>query len=669
MNSGSSGSIVERIIAWLRGFLGSPQGAQRDTSTRQQTGSTGQGAATSSASTDRATGDITEPLRGSTTSGTTSTSSDTTASDERQVLPDLDDSESEYAYTGSAPGTAESTASDEERTTTDHSDFEDAGGDEEPDEASYPGEGSEDGMDEIHDAVGRHEADDDDERIDTSRDRDFAARGATADNVPEPRDEDVEGVSEQDELTAFDGASSDEFTAGGYAPSPTDQGDVEAASIDIEPGTDTPQGVAREEVESEAAGDAFAQGDEAVTAPGQSDADTFTDLSTGTTEPSRSATGNELDEEQDALGTTLEFSEDEEDAFDPDAANLSAEGELGVIDKGASAATGETSTQDPYADLPDEPVAGDPDDTGRDDFSGSDYPSDRRVDPLAGDDAFAAMEPDIDEATSSAGDLETDSGDETLTGEAEATIDTGSASDAVQPAIEQEMVGTSDEHVGGEVPEFVGNMQDVDVPSGESPGDSPPARSERAAASPDAGTDTGMPAGAVRGDGTTDTPPGYPVKGNANSKIYHLPAFPSYKSTKAEFCFATEQDAIAAGYRAPGRRNRGRSDSGASPEGESGIAEASPSGIDYEEPMHEASNAKPSPSATSDESGTNVDAPVGAVAGDGSATCPPGYPIKGNASSMIYHAPGRASYNGTVPEWCFATEEDALNAGYRAPKR
>ncbi len=67
-----------------------------------------------------------------------------------------------------------------------------------------------------------------------------------------------------------------------------------------------------------------------------------------------------------------------------------------------------------------------------------------------------------------------------------------------------------------------------------------------------------MPVGAVRGDGTTDTPDGYPVKGNASSMIYHLPSFPSYKSTKAEFCFATEQDALNAGYRAPGKRNRGK---------------------------------------------------------------------------------------------------------------
>ncbi len=59
----------------------------------------------------------------------------------------------------------------------------------------------------------------------------------------------------------------------------------------------------------------------------------------------------------------------------------------------------------------------------------------------------------------------------------------------------------------------------------------------------------------------------------------------------------------------------------------------------------------------------------GAVRGDGTNTCPVDFPIKGNANSKIYHTPGRDSYENTVPEWCFATEEDAVNAGYRAPKR
>jgi trigger factor len=58
-----------------------------------------------------------------------------------------------------------------------------------------------------------------------------------------------------------------------------------------------------------------------------------------------------------------------------------------------------------------------------------------------------------------------------------------------------------------------------------------------------------------------------------------------------------------------------------------------------------------------------------AVEGDGENNVPDGYPIKGNAGSMIYHVPGGGSYENTVAEWYFATEEDAENAGFRAAKR
>jgi len=53
------------------------------------------------------------------------------------------------------------------------------------------------------------------------------------------------------------------------------------------------------------------------------------------------------------------------------------------------------------------------------------------------------------------------------------------------------------------------------------------------------------------------------------------------------------------------------------------------------------------------------------IEGDGSHDCPDGYPIKGNASSHIYHLPGEPHYDRTIPNFCFATEEDAAEAGYR----
>jgi len=53
----------------------------------------------------------------------------------------------------------------------------------------------------------------------------------------------------------------------------------------------------------------------------------------------------------------------------------------------------------------------------------------------------------------------------------------------------------------------------------------------------------------------------------------------------------------------------------------------------------------------------------------GSWNCPAWAPIKGNASSMIYHVKGGQFYDKTNPEECFRTEQAARNAGYRASKR
>ncbi|MDQ4044376.1 MAG: hypothetical protein M3173_02870 [Chloroflexota bacterium] len=57
-------------------------------------------------------------------------------------------------------------------------------------------------------------------------------------------------------------------------------------------------------------------------------------------------------------------------------------------------------------------------------------------------------------------------------------------------------------------------------------------------------------------------------------------------------------------------------------------------------------------------------APPGAIAGDGTSGCPDDYPIKALEGTKQYHSPGRATYDDIIPNWCFAREEDALNAGY-----
>ena len=48
-----------------------------------------------------------------------------------------------------------------------------------------------------------------------------------------------------------------------------------------------------------------------------------------------------------------------------------------------------------------------------------------------------------------------------------------------------------------------------------------------------------------------DCPGDHPVKGNAQSGIFHEPTSPSYRVTIPEFCFRTAADAEAAGFRAP----------------------------------------------------------------------------------------------------------------------
>ena len=48
-------------------------------------------------------------------------------------------------------------------------------------------------------------------------------------------------------------------------------------------------------------------------------------------------------------------------------------------------------------------------------------------------------------------------------------------------------------------------------------------------------------------------------------------------------------------------------------------------------------------------------------------TEPAGFPIKGNASSMLYHVPGSAFYERTTAEVWFASTDAAEKAGFQLP--
>lgn len=54
---------------------------------------------------------------------------------------------------------------------------------------------------------------------------------------------------------------------------------------------------------------------------------------------------------------------------------------------------------------------------------------------------------------------------------------------------------------------------------------------------------------AVPGDGTTECPAGFPIKGNGRSRLYHMPEGFAYARTKPEVCFRTPEAAEQAGFR------------------------------------------------------------------------------------------------------------------------
>lgn len=67
----------------------------------------------------------------------------------------------------------------------------------------------------------------------------------------------------------------------------------------------------------------------------------------------------------------------------------------------------------------------------------------------------------------------------------------------------------------------------------------------------------------VTGDGTDNVPDGFPIKGNASSKIYHPQESPNYSTTIAEIYFANGDVAEAHGYRLPKTLEKAAAEAGA----------------------------------------------------------------------------------------------------------
>ena len=98
----------------------------------------------------------------------------------------------------------------------------------------------------------------------------------------------------------------------------------------------------------------------------------------------------------------------------------------------------------------------------------------------------------------------------------------------------------------------------------------------------------------------------------------------------------------------------------AAPEG----SEAQDKALDAAETAHDAADAATEESASTDDApyGAGSHAPL-----DDADEAPAGFEIKGNADSMLYHVPGSAFYDRTVPEVWFANEEAAEAAGFSKP--
>ena len=127
------------------------------------------------------------------------------------------------------------------------------------------------------------------------------------------------------------------------------------------------------------------------------------------------------------------------------------------------------------------------------------------------------------------------------------------------------------------------------------------------------------------------------IKGNADSMLYHTTESPYHGRTTATVWFDSEASAEAAGFTRWDQRDRnaGRHDRGVDarrlaaagvPDGAYGPGSADP-------------------------------------ADDGSG--PAGYPIKGNADSMLFHTPNSVFYNVTKAEVWFDSEDAARAAGFR----
>ena len=170
--------------------------------------------------------------------------------------------------------------------------------------------------------------------------------------------------------------------------------------------------------------------------------------------------------------------------------------------------------------------------------------------------------------------------------------------------------------------------------------------------------------GALPADGKC--PPSYPIKGNATSMRYHAPGTPTYMATIAEYCFSSVEAADAAGFSSPSREKSAASTQARQDAEQVAARFSNASEARQDAERVAASFASESAKAMAIQ--TAAAAYGGALPGDGTRDCPLAYPIKGNATSMLYHEPGTPTFMATIAEYCFSSVEAARAAGFSSTK-
>jgi hypothetical protein len=171
---------------------------------------------------------------------------------------------------------------------------------------------------------------------------------------------------------------------------------------------------------------------------------------------------------------------------------------------------------------------------------------------------------------------------------------------------------------------------------------------ETAPLAPDsAATFAGVYPGSAAPSADGSAPPGYDIKGNDRTGLYHTTESPYYARIRAEVWFDNEDNAQAAGFT---RWDERRSDD----------VEASPA----ERPP------EPEPEPATVRSESDDEAVHEWISGPGSTaplddgTAPEGFRVKGNAETMLFHTEESPYYGRTRAEVWFSSEDAARAAGF-----